>query len=119
MFDEQMWKMIWTAFQQTMTMVLWSTLFSVLLGFIPAILLTLTAPDGLRPNRPVYSILSFIVNVFRPPSVQYQSGMSGHMYAATASSGTAFTPCLAKSSETSARIVNQSRASTLSPFSSK
>ncbi len=65
MFDEQMWKMIWTAFQQTMTMVLWSTLFSVLLGFIPAILLTLTAPDGLRPNRPVYSILSFIVNVFR------------------------------------------------------
>jgi D-methionine transport system permease protein len=60
-----MWKMIWTAFQQTMTMVLWSTLFSVLLGFIPAILLTLTAPDGLRPNRPVYSILSFIVNVFR------------------------------------------------------
>lgn len=65
MFDEQMWKMIWIAFQQTMTMVLWSTLFSVLLGFIPAILLTLTAPDGLRPNRPVYSILSFIVNVFR------------------------------------------------------
>ena len=65
MFDEQMWKMIWTAFQQTMTMVLWSTLFSVLLGFIPAVLLTLTAPDGLRPNRPVYSILSFIVNVFR------------------------------------------------------
>ena len=65
MFDEQMWKLIWTAFQQTMTMVLWSTLFSVLLGFIPAVLLTLTAPDGLRPNRPVYSILSFIVNVFR------------------------------------------------------
>ena len=65
MFDEQMWKMIWTAFQQTLTMVLWSTLFSVLLGFIPAILLTLTAPDGLRPSKPVYSILSFIVNVFR------------------------------------------------------
>ena len=65
MFDGQMWKMIWTAFQQTLTMVLWSTLFSVLLGFIPAILLTLTAPDGLRPNRPFYSILSFIVNVFR------------------------------------------------------
>lgn len=65
MFDEQMWKMIWTAFQQTLTMVLWSTLFSVLLGFIPAILLTLTAPDGLRPNKPVYSVLDFIVNVFR------------------------------------------------------
>ncbi len=65
MFDAQMWGMIWTAFGQTLTMVLWSTLFSVLLGLIPAILLTLTAPDGLHPNRPVYSVLSFIVNVFR------------------------------------------------------
>ena len=65
MLDEQMWRMIWTAFQQTLTMVLWSTLFSVILGFIPAVLLTLTAPDGLRPNKPVYSVLSFIVNVFR------------------------------------------------------
>ena len=44
MLDEQMWRMIWTAFQQTLTMVLWSTLFSVILGFIPAVLLTLTAP---------------------------------------------------------------------------
>ena len=65
MFDVQMWQMIWAAFGQTVTMVLWSTLFSVILGLIPAILLTLTAPDGLRPNRPIYLTLSFIVNVFR------------------------------------------------------
>ena len=65
MFDAQMWKMIWTAFGQTATMVFWSTLFSVILGLIPAVLLTLTAPDGLRPNKPFYSVLSFIVNVFR------------------------------------------------------
>lgn len=65
MLDAQMWAMIWKAFGQTVTMVLWSTLFSVLLGFIPAVLLTLTAPDGLRPNRPVYSTLSFLVNVLR------------------------------------------------------
>lgn len=65
MFDGQMWDTILSAFGQTLTMVLWSTLFSVLLGFIPAVLLTLTAPDGLRPNKPVYSVLSFIVNVFR------------------------------------------------------
>lgn len=65
MLDEQMWAMIWKAFGQTVTMVLWSTLFSVLLGFIPAVLLTLTAPDGLRPNRIIYSTLSFFVNVFR------------------------------------------------------
>ena len=65
MLNEQMWAMIWKAFGQTVTMVLWSTLFSVLLGFIPAVLLTLAAPDGLRPNKIVYSTLSFIVNVFR------------------------------------------------------
>ncbi len=65
MLDQAMWAMIWKAFGQTLTMVLWSTFFSVILGFIPAILLTLTAPDGLRPNRPFYAVLSFIVNVFR------------------------------------------------------
>jgi len=65
MADQQMWSMIWTAFGQTLTMVLWSTLFSVLLGMIPAVVLTLTAPDGLKPNKVVYSALSFVVNVFR------------------------------------------------------
>jgi D-methionine transport system permease protein len=35
------------------------------IGFIPAIILTLTAPDGLKPNKIVYEVLSFIVNVFR------------------------------------------------------
>ncbi len=50
---------------QTLYMVFWSTLLSVILGFIPAIVLTLTAPDGLRPNKLVYEVLSFIVNVFR------------------------------------------------------
>lgn len=65
MADSQMWSMIWKAFGQTLTMVLWSTLFSVLLGIIPAVVLTLTAPDGLRPNKPVYSSLDFVVNVFR------------------------------------------------------
>lgn len=46
-------------------MVLGSTLFSVILGFIPAIVLVLTAPDGLKPNKVVYNVLDFIVNTFR------------------------------------------------------
>ena len=54
-----------TAFWQTLYMVFWSTFFSVLIGFIPAVILTLTAPDGLHPVRPVYEVLSFLVNVFR------------------------------------------------------
>ena len=58
-------EVILKAFNQTLYMVAWSTLFSVILGFIPAIILTLTAPDGLKPNKIIYEILSFIVNVFR------------------------------------------------------
>lgn len=65
MVDAKMLGIIWEAFLETLTMVVFSTLFSVILGAIPAVILTLTAPDGLRPNRPVYSTLSFIVNVFR------------------------------------------------------
>lgn len=60
-----MWDTIFTATGQTMAMVFWSTLLSVILGFIPAVIMTLTAPDGLRPNKLVYETLSFIVNVFR------------------------------------------------------
>ena len=50
---------------QTLYMVFFSSLFSIILGFIPAIILTLTAEDGLKPNKSVYEVLSFIVNIFR------------------------------------------------------
>lgn len=60
-----MWNIIAKAAGQTVYMVAGSTLFSVILGFIPAMILTLTAPDGLRPNRLIYGILDVIVNIFR------------------------------------------------------
>jgi D-methionine transport system permease protein len=50
---------------QTLYMVLVSTAVAVVLGMIPAIILTLTANDGLKPNRAVYGVLDVIVNVFR------------------------------------------------------
>ena len=50
---------------ETLYMVFGTTFFSVILGFIPAIVLVLTAPDGLKPNKNVYQILDFIVNTFR------------------------------------------------------
>ena len=53
------------ATMETLYMVFWSTLLSVAIGFIPAVVLVLTAPDGLKPNKIVYEVLSFIVNVFR------------------------------------------------------
>lgn len=58
-------EVILNALGQTLYMVFFSTLFSVVIGFIPAVILTLTAPDGLHPIRPVYEVLSFLVNVFR------------------------------------------------------
>ena len=50
---------------ETLYMVFGTTFFSVILGFIPAIVLVLTAPDGLKPNKIVYQILDFIFNTFR------------------------------------------------------
>ena len=60
-----MTEIILTALKQTVYMVFWATVFSVILGFIPGVILTLTAPDGLKPNKAVYEGLSFVVNVFR------------------------------------------------------
>lgn len=56
---------ILTALEETGIMVGASIVLSVILGFIPAIALTVTAKDGLHPNRVVYGILDFLVNVFR------------------------------------------------------
>jgi D-methionine transport system permease protein len=50
---------------ETLEMVFVSTTFSVILGFIPAIILTVTASDGLKPNKIIYTILDFIVNTLR------------------------------------------------------
>ena len=44
----------------TIYMIVGSTFFSVILGFIPAIIMTLTASDGLRPNKVVYGIFDFL-----------------------------------------------------------
>lgn len=61
----ELWSVILDATWETIIMVFFSTLIAVVLGFIPAIIMTLTAPDGLKPNRVVYGILDAIVNVFR------------------------------------------------------
>ena len=50
---------------ETLKMVIVSTTLSVVIGFIPAIILTVTAKDGLKPNKMVYNTLDFIVNTLR------------------------------------------------------
>lgn len=53
------------ALKETLIMVFLSTIFALILGFIPAITLILTDEDGLKPNKAVYKILDVIVNVLR------------------------------------------------------
>ncbi len=52
-------------FNKTIIMVFFSTLFSIILGFIPAIALIVTAPNGLKPNKGVYKTLDTIINILR------------------------------------------------------
>ena len=58
-------QIIGKALIETLEMVFVSTTFSVILGFIPAIILTVTSNDGLKPNKIIYTILDFIVNTLR------------------------------------------------------
>lgn len=50
---------------KTIIMVFFSTLFSVILGFIQAIILIVAAPNGLKPNKAIYKALDTIINILR------------------------------------------------------
>lgn len=58
-------KIILEALRDTTIMVFFSTIFAVILGFIPAILLTITSPTGLKPNKLLYNFLDISINVLR------------------------------------------------------
>lgn len=64
-FDRVNWKEIAKATNQTLTMLGYSLLFAVLLGFILGIVLFLTSSKQMLENRFIYSCLSFIVNILR------------------------------------------------------
>ena len=51
--------------KDTLYMTTVSTLFAYLLGLPIAILLVLTAPSGLKPQKLVYRLLDTVVNIFR------------------------------------------------------
>lgn len=58
-------EMLLSALSETLYMVFFSTLFSVVGGFALAVLLILTGPHGLRPNAAVYGVLDILVNLLR------------------------------------------------------
>lgn len=53
------------ALLQTLYMIIVPTIIATILGFIMAVVLVVTKPKGLKPNKTVYSILGFIVNMVR------------------------------------------------------
>jgi len=60
-----MTEILLSALNETLYMVLFSTLFSVIGGFGLAILLIMTGPHGLRPNLKIYTVLDVVVNLVR------------------------------------------------------
>lgn len=53
------------ALWETLYMVALSTVFSGVFGFALAIVMIITGVNGLRPNKPVYSVLDLCVNLLR------------------------------------------------------
>lgn len=53
------------ALLETIYMVSVSTVLSVAIGFIPAIILVITDEQGLNPNKTVYKVLDLIINILR------------------------------------------------------
>ena len=60
-----MTEILLSALNETLYMVFFSTLFSVVGGFGLAILLIMTGPHGLRPNLKIYTVLDVVVNLVR------------------------------------------------------
>lgn len=56
---------LWDALLETIYMVVASTIFSLVLGFLTAVVLIITGPNGLKPKVNVYNTLDFFVNMFR------------------------------------------------------
>lgn len=60
-----MFKIVSEALGDTLIMVFFSTVFSVMLGFVIAIILIVTAPRGLKENKIIYKSLDVIINILR------------------------------------------------------
>ena len=61
----KMAELIIEAIKQTFVMVIPATFFSTIIGFLLAIILVVTDQDGLKPNKIIYNVLDFIINVLR------------------------------------------------------
>jgi D-methionine transport system permease protein len=65
MWDPQLWNLLINALWETVYMVGISLVLSALFGFPLGVLLVITSPGHLRPNRVIHNALALIVNVGR------------------------------------------------------
>ena len=61
----QILELLGKASKETAIMVIPTTILSVIIGVFPAVVLTVTDKNGLRPNKLIYSIFDFIINTLR------------------------------------------------------
>lgn len=64
-FSDYMTTLFMPAFLQTVYMLFVPTILATLIGFVIAVVLVITKPDGLKPNKSVYSVLGLVVNMVR------------------------------------------------------
>lgn len=64
-FKNVIWSDVWTAIYETLYMTYISTVFTFIFGLIIGILLFLTSRGKTKASRISYSVLAFIVNLFR------------------------------------------------------
>ena len=65
LFSSQIWYMIGEGVVDTLYMVIFSTIFSYILGLPIAIALVITRKNGLRPMPMLNTVLDVIVNILR------------------------------------------------------
>lgn len=53
------------ALKETIFMVSFSTIFSAVIGILLAVILVITADDGLNPNKYIYKVLDVLINTVR------------------------------------------------------
>ena len=65
MWSSEVVQMIIKGIGESLYMTLAATLFGYVLGLPWGVVLAVTDADGIKPNRPVYSVLDFITNIMR------------------------------------------------------
>lgn len=57
--------LLWEGLRQTLYMLIWSSLFAILLGLLLGVTLVATEKGGVLDNRPIHKIVSLVINGIR------------------------------------------------------